>query len=108
MKLIFLSTTRQQSVGHYRCFDRILLNGLIQPFRLISLEDVKPHSRSFLSCADSRLNLLDWASLASISACKISSKQAAESARPHALGLFRKRFVDPTSIPRRCFVCWIA
>src|SRR6516165_7088120 len=42
---------------------------------LISLEDVEPHSRSSSICAKSRWNLFAWASLASISACNISSSR---------------------------------
>jgi hypothetical protein len=40
-------------------------------FQLISSNELKPHSRSFLTCAN-HLNMLKRASLASISACNIS------------------------------------
>jgi hypothetical protein len=64
-------TNPDGSNRHWRLTDAQNCSRLIS-LEELNLEDVKPQLRSFLSCAESRLNLFVWASLASISACNIS------------------------------------
>ena len=52
---------------HYRCFDRILLNGLIQPFqqpeRVVGFFNTYRQLYPVVSCDFPRLRVADWLGL---------------------------------------------